>query len=434
MASPASSAYEELRQNEVSPTLSSIQVSPEDGIRDSFLHQKAQNERFGLTPTEDIEEDDPFSEPHYVFGRSADSLPDECRTRIGDLLERPDSSLLAQIIHYFLMFVIVTSTICVIIETVPEYSQSPMFMPAEMCFTAIFTAEFALRLYAYDSLKTFASSGFNMIDFLAIFPGYVELMLMFLKPSSSQGAEEATISDVEKAASSMRTLRMIRIVRLVRVFRVMRIAKVARHSQLLSIIVIVFIKVSQAGLIVVLMLMCFAMVLSSSLIYLFESELCEQTGNNCVGSAAFTSIPASFWWSISTLTTVGYGDMVPRSVAGKAVAGLTAVTGLIVVATGIAIVSINFRHSYIEEKAKAESKRLSVSKLSERKLRDGQEIEELLRNFDSCSSALLTRLRTVANRQAESGKLATMLDVLATHVNGLSSDVKVLTSSVMNIS
>ncbi|CAE8639322.1 unnamed protein product, partial [Polarella glacialis] len=182
---------------------------------------------------------------------------DTCRAKIHDLLDNPESSVAAQAIHYFLMLVIITSTVGVIIETMPEFQSNPVFMPAEMCITALFTTEFALRLYACDSLQAFASNGFNIIDFLAIFPGYVELLIMLLRPG--RGNPESAMAGIDKAANSMRTLRMIRIVRLVRVFRVLRVAKFARHSKLLSVIFIVFIKVSQSGLAVVLMLMCFAM-------------------------------------------------------------------------------------------------------------------------------------------------------------------------------
>eukprot|EP00931_Biecheleriopsis_adriatica_P116996 TRINITY_DN92563_c0_g1_i1.p1 TRINITY_DN92563_c0_g1~~TRINITY_DN92563_c0_g1_i1.p1 ORF type:complete len:429 (+),score=84.39 TRINITY_DN92563_c0_g1_i1:30-1289(+) len=353
---------------------------------------------------------------------------DECKTAISNLLEKPESSVAAQVIHYFLMLVIIASTLCVIIETVPGWGSSPVFMPAEMCFTALFTAEFALRLYACDSIPAFATNGYNAIDFLAVFPGYMQLLGILLRPSDGQAA---SVENISKAASSMRSLRMIRIVRLVRVFRVMRLAKVARHSQLLSIIFMVFVKVSQSGLMVVVMLMTFAMILSSSLVYLFESELCEQYGSHCVGPSAFSSIPASFWWSISTLTTVGYGDMVPQSAAGKVIGALTAVVGLVVVAVGIALVSLNFKEVYIEEKAKSDLARRRAPDLAELRRQDGKDLSEKLKTFQTCSDALLERLRVMSERREDKAQLTPMLDVLAAHTEGLVSDVKVFKKSIL---
>jgi len=267
-----------------------------------------------------------------------------CKERVRNLLENPNSGSIAQVLHYFIMVVILVSTLCVIIETVPSVSGNPIFLPAEMCFTALFTAEFALRLYACESVAEFATNTFNIIDFLAVFPGYLSLLGVMLR----QGDQQQSFAHLGKASS----LRMIRIVRLVRVFRVMRICKVARHSEVLFLTFMVFLKVSQSGLFLVLMLIGFAMIVSSSLIYLFESDLCDQSGLGCAGPGAFSSIPASFWWSISTLTTVGYGDMVPESPMGKVIGALTAVVGLLVVSIAISLVSLNFKQTFLEEKAK----------------------------------------------------------------------------------
>jgi len=299
----------------------------------------------------------------------------------------------------------------VILETVPELSSNPVFFPIEMCITALFTVEFALRLYACDSMKAFTSNCFNVIDFFAIFPGYVDLIILLVR---------ATEAPVHQAADSMRTLRMMRIVRLVRVFRVLRLAKVARHSHMLSLIVAVMVKVSQSGLVVVLMLMGFAMVLSASLIYLSESELCEESGLYCTGPSAFDSIPSSFWWAIATLTTVGYGDMVPHSMAGKVIGGV------MVIAIGVALVSINFRECFQEEKAKADQRRSRPLAREVSRQQDGRELEDLLRNFDGCSGALISKLRSVAAQQdgACAQQLEAMLDMLATHRNVLSDDIK----------
>jgi len=356
---------------------------------------------------------------------------------VRDLLDVPESSLAAQMIHYVMIVLILASTVSVIVETMPEFGRNPAFFPFEMCITAIFTIEFSLRLYVCESVRAFATNAFNLIDFLAIFPGYVELGLLLAGEKKVDDSEAETIQDVHKAAGSMRTLRVIRMVRLVRVFRVMRIAKVARHSRLLGIILAVFGQVSLSGLVVLVMLMGFGMVLSASLIYLFESELCEDTGVHCTGPSAFVSIPAAFWWAIATLTTVGYGDMVPHTVAGRIIGALTAVAGLIIVAIGISIVSINFRECYIAEKSRADSRRRGGGSggerpLSSSKIQDGLEIDELLRSFDRDSAALLTRLRAVAVRQDDGMQLLPMLDVLASHTGSFSSDVKIFVKHVLS--
>jgi len=355
----------------------------------------------------------------------ADRPEDDFRSQISALLDRPESSAAAQVVHYFLIMCILGSTFCVIIETMPELQSNPIFFPLEMCINALFTVEFALRLYACDSVKAFATNGFNIIDFLAIFPGYVDVLILLWQEDHGNGSSDTSdaMQHVHRAAGSMRTLRMIRMVRMVRVFRIMRVAKVARHSKLLSILFAVFRKVSRSGLIVILMLMSFVTVLSSSFIYAFESELCETTGAHCLGPGAFVSIPAAFWWAIATLTTVGYGDMVPHTVAGRILGALTAVAGVIIIAIGVALVSINFREVYTEEKARAEIRnRDEPFDVQEEELA----INELLRAYEQKSDALLSKLREVSENQEDGGEqLTPMLDVLKSHSDALSSDVKV---------
>lgn len=358
-----------------------------------------------------------------------DGGPATTRRQINDLLDNPESGNAARGVHYFMIFLILGSTASTIIETMPEMRDNPMFFPLEMVITALFTVEFTLRLYACESIRNFVLNGFNIIDFLAIFPGYVELALPLIIQDStieSEGDSSATAAHVHKAAGSMRTLRMIRIIRLVRVIRVMRLAKVARHSQALSIILAVLAKVSQSGLVVILMLMSFMMVLSASLIYLFESERCEEAGISCTGPAAFTSIPAAFWWSISTLTTVGYGDMVPHTIGGKFIASITAVIGVIIVAVGIALISINFRESYLEERARVKFRRQGASE--DRK--DRQEIEELMKAFDKSSNSLLKKL-VAATRRHDEDQMMPMLTILQEHVLTLNKDINVFVKDIL---
>lgn len=356
----------------------------------------------------------------------------ECRERINDLLDQPESSFAAQVMHYSMIFLIMASTAVAIVETMPEFQMNPIFFPAEMCITVLFTIEFVLRLYACDSLRAFISNCFNIIDFLAIFPGYIGLLVLLVR-ANEQSGRHTDVEHVHRAASSMRTLRMVRVVRLLRVFRVMRLAKVARYSQLLSIIFAVCVKVSQSGLVVVLMLIGSAMILSASIVYIVESEICEDTGAPCSETSGFVSIPASFWWAIATLTTVGYGDMVPQTSGGKVVGGVTAIMGIIVVSIGIALVSINFHECFIEEKVRAEAKKRSGPAWPESRPKNEQEINEALISFDRSSALLLKKLRGITLRQEEGMQLTTMLDVLSSHTTNLSADVRVLVDRLLEI-
>ena len=78
-----------------------------------------------------------------------------------------------------------------------------------------------------------------------------------------------------------------------------------------------------------------AMVVFSSVIYFFERDL--PINPLVPDSIPFDSIPAAFWWCVITMTTVGYGDMVPQSVAGKLLATLTTFSGILVSVVGVLI-------------------------------------------------------------------------------------------------
>lgn len=206
---------------------------------------------------------------------------------------------------------------------------------------------------------------------------------------------------MHKAVGSMRTLRMIRMVRLVRVLRVLRLAKAARHSQLLN-IVIRGLRSTDSGFLAIVMLMLFMMVIFASLIYFFESEG-DIHGEADIGPQAFNSIPASFWWAIVTLTTVGYGDMVPTTIYGKVIGGFTAVTGVILSAIAVNLISINFKESYALERAKVVGQSGKAGGAAPRRLAgyDRHEIEELATKQQSTTNELIAK----ASRVLEDVKL-----------------------------
>lgn len=195
----------------------------------------------------------------------------------------------------FIQTVIVISLITFSIETLPELSQTTrtILRFAEIVTVVIFTAEYLLRLYVADRKLSFVFSFFGLVDLLAILPFYI-----------------ATGVD-------------LRSVRAVRLFRIFRILKVVRYSAAIR-------RFHRALLIAKEEIVLFALVaalllyLSAVGIYYFENEAQPEV---------FSSVFHSLWWSVCTLTTVGYGDVYPVTTGGK-------IFTFVVLATGLGIISV----------------------------------------------------------------------------------------------
>jgi len=163
----------------------------------------------------------------------------------------------------------------------------------------IFTVEYMARLWACTYTKCFsrpvlgrirfAFRPMSVIDFVAVFPFYLPFLGIDLR--------------------SLRILRLLRII---------RVAKVGRYFSSLQIINRVL-QSKKEELVLTLIMMCMLVILSSSILY-----ACE----NPVQPEAFSSIPATMWWAVATLTTVGYGDMFPITLLGKICASIIAILGI----------------------------------------------------------------------------------------------------------
>ena len=179
----------------------------------------------------------------------------------------------------------------------------------------------------------------NVIDLLACLPFWITSVLSLADPNSTGGGG----------------LGFIRVIRLIRVFRVFKFGKFSTGIQMFT----GAIAKSTQPLSILIFCIVLAMIILSSIMYMLEGHLSDPTpemANNdslrllevagfdqMSHNYCFGTIPRIFWWSVITMTTVGYGDCYPVSLAGKIVAMLTTIFGVLILALPITVVGSNFQ-------------------------------------------------------------------------------------------
>ncbi|CAM9622193.1 unnamed protein product [Lampetra fluviatilis] len=273
------------------------------------------------------------------------------RARVGvwQLMEKPDSSRLARSLALTSFAFIVVSSVVMCLGTIPELQLSPGADGAageeHPTITAIetvcigwFTVEFALRFFSAPDRVKFMSSPMNVVDLLAVLPYFVVLAL------------------TEMGGSVMGLASMQQGVQALRIMRVARIFKLARHSSGLQTLTYAL-KSSFKELGLLLLYLGVGVYLFSALGYTVEQSHPE---------TLFSSIPHSFWWAIITMTTVGYGDIYPKTELGKINAAVSFLCGILAIALPIHPIINNFVKFYnkqrvLEMAAKHQLELLSVS-------------------------------------------------------------------------
>lgn len=204
-----------------------------------------------------------------------------------------------------LLWVIAASVIVVMLESVVELriEYGTIFFILEWTFTILFTIEYFLRIWLVRSKFRYIFSFFGIIDLISILPTYLALILT--------GAQY---------------FMAIRILRLLRMFRVL---KMARHMSEANVLMNALAS-SRAKISVFLFGVLSLVAIEGTLMYLLE-------GNE--PNTQFTSIPESMYWGIVTVTTVGYGNIVPVTVLGKMLASIMMMTGFAIIAVPTGIVS-----------------------------------------------------------------------------------------------
>ena len=265
------------------------------------------------------------------------------------VLNEPESCRLARMISFWVMALIIISTLAFMLETLPEFHvdggpelRSPALWDNLETFIVLqFSLEYVLRLATCQRALPFVVDPMNAIDLAAIAPWYLELIGL-------SGDDSA----------------VLRVFRLARVIRIFKLGKYAAGLQLFGRTLLS----SLDALVLLFFFLAIATILASSIMYFVERgswSVSQQEWVTEGGDASqFTSIPATFWWCVVTLTTVGYGDVVPITLQGRLVAVLTMLAGVLTIALPVSILGSNFQMEYekLDKEKKVKEAQLSAAR------------------------------------------------------------------------
>lgn len=202
-----------------------------------------------------------------------------------------------------LIISIISSVMVVMLDSVVAFHDryGLYLLGMEWGFTLLFTVEYILRLSCVKRPLGYAASFLGVVDLLAILPTYISLFV----PGSQY-------------------LIVIRVLRVLRVFRVFKLATYIGEASIL----VQALQASRRKITIFLLTILTLVIIFGSLMYLVEGP---QNG--------FTSIPRSAYWAIVTMTTVGYGDISPKTNPGQALASVIMILGYAIIAVPTGIVT-----------------------------------------------------------------------------------------------
>ncbi len=238
------------------------------------------------------------------------------RDRLADLFDDDaPRSLTVRLFNAALAVLIVVNVLAVILESVDWLrALHPFtFIAIERVSTAIFAVEYVLRVWTSVDYRSgrfrdpfwgrlrYMRGFFPLIDLVAVLPAFLGFL----------------------GAADLRVLRLLRLLRMI---------KLTRHSTVFGLLWAVLREEARAiaALIFVLFL---TLTISGALMYMIEGD---------VQPKVFSSIPAAMWWAIETVTTVGYGDMVPVTFPGRVLGGIVSVVGIGTLALFSGLITVGY--------------------------------------------------------------------------------------------
>ncbi|MCZ2101899.1 MAG: ion transporter [Chitinophagales bacterium] len=224
------------------------------------------------------------------------------------------STPLGKLFDITLLLFILASIITIVLQSIVAINEKYHFILASLdwFFTVCFLVEYCLRVYAAPDRKKYIFGFFGIIDFIAVFPSIFSLL-----------------------NTGYQTIQVVRIVRLLRVFKVLRLFKFISEAYTLAAIM----KASLYKISIFMSLITVIVILLGSGMYVIEE-----------GTPGFESIPASIYWGIVTITTVGFGDVTPYTPLGKFIASIIMLAGYAIIAVPTAIWSYEIAKAHSQKK------------------------------------------------------------------------------------
>ncbi|MGI8424243.1 MAG: ion transporter [Chloroflexota bacterium] len=218
------------------------------------------------------------------------------RARLREALLEPASPAY-QATMRVIVALIILSVVTLVVESVgPLYGEYRVVIDSlETFIVAAFTAEFIANLYVAENKRRYLTSFWGVVDMLAIVPSYLSALHVI----------------------DVKAIRTLRVLRMLRVLKLMKLA--AARAQESSVRAEMHRNTFGLDIQIYFIALFTAVTISSTLAYYAEHEVPE---------TLFNSIPAAMWWAITTITTTGYGDMVPVTFGGRLIAAGTMLTGL----------------------------------------------------------------------------------------------------------
>lgn len=219
-----------------------------------------------------------------------------------------------KIFDLVLLIVILFSTLLVVIESIPSvhHQYGPILEKLEWVITIIFTFEYFLRIYCINQPKSYIFSFYGLIDLLAVLPSYLGLLLASHYP-----------------------LTVIRAFRFLRIFRILKLGRFLVEAKELRVALFS----SRYKITVFLLFTVITALLAGSLMYIVEGDRGD-----------INSIPMGVYWAIVTMTTVGYGDVVPVTSLGKFISSFLMILGYAIIAVPTGIISNEIAKVFLASK------------------------------------------------------------------------------------